>query len=212
MKKYLLFILTLFVFMNNVSAETTIPDNVEIANSCSINFFKPITDTTFTTITYDYVNKKIVDFNSSNNARYSNILIPVKPNTSYYMNAPTGGRGIIFVYVLDENFKTIGSSLSFNLYNGGAITSPDNAKYLLFWQSTGYETNISKATDVMLFEGTEITDYVPYEECSTPEPEPKPDIPTTSIDIDYTIFYTIAILLGIIFIYNFLKPMFYRKR
>lgn len=211
-----IFVLTLFTGVKSVSAETTIPDNVEISNSCSINLYKPTTDTTYTTITYDYSNNNFIEFDSSSNARYSNILIPVKPNTSYYMNVPTGGRGLIFVYVLGEDFKRIGSQLSFNLYNGGSITTPDNAKYLLFFQNSGYETNISKATNVMLFEGTESTDYVAYEECSTPEPKPDPDPDTpgdstTIVEIDYTIFCAIAVIIGIIFIYNFLKPMFYRK-
>lgn len=211
-----IFVLTLFTSVKSVSAETTIPDNVEVANSCSINLYKPISDTTFTTVTYDYSNKKFVDFDSNDSARYSNILIPVKPNTSYYMNAPTGGKGKIMLYFLDENLVDVGSLSSFNLYYGSSITTPDNAKYLLFFNSKGYEANITGATNVMLFEGTESTDYVAYEECSTPDPEPDPDPDTpddstTTVEIDYTIFCAIAVIVGIIFIYNFLKPMFYRK-
>ena len=211
-----IFVLTLFTSVKSVSAETT-SDYSDRILSCSntVNLFdNKYTDKISFTAT---VGKNYFDTSVYNYGFLSTSIVAVTPGIDYTFSAADSisyCTGNFYAFFLDSSYNFISEINKLN--RTYTFTIPDGVSYVAFGYKNAYASpqclNQLTNNSIQFEKGSTATDYVAYEECSTPDPNPDtPDDSTTTVEIDYTIFCTIAVIIGIIFIYNFLKPMFYRK-
>lgn len=175
MKKYLLFILTLFVFMNNVSAETT-SDYSDRILSCSntVNLFdNKYTDKISFTAT---AGKNYFDTFEYNYGFLSTSIVAVISGIDYTFSAVDSINycpGHFYAFFLDSNYNFISEINSLN--KNYTFTIPDGVSYVAFGYKNAYASSqcLNQLTNnnIQFEKGSTATDYVAYEVCSTPEPE-----------------------------------------
>ena len=111
---------------------------------------------------------------------YCSSLIPIKPNTVYYITYPTGLNARYGRFVDAEGnplkalYPTSGAEIGWDLGNSRAILSPNTAKYFQF---TVMFNNDDSDLDTAQFElGDTPTAHVPYETKKVLNPEELPKV------------------------------------
>lgn len=194
---FICLLLTLFVFMNNVSA-MELPEEVVIANSCSTNLFKPANWELVGFKAYNdfslVVRSEIGTVGSNANNYVAEVLIPVTSGSTYCISQEENlFQSRLYIRYLNSDFdySSTGVPTVYPRFIAGysqCVTVPTDTAYMLIYHNNDTSDLATLQSTNLQIELDSVTSYVAYEECATVDPEPEPVEPLEGMEV-ITNFY-----------------------